>query len=345
MNPTITPKGSSLRMRKRTVKHTVPARAAVWILALFLLLPVLYLPVTPVSAAAKLTETVNLSRPQKNMSGSGYYWDNRKDTLTLDGLYIDTTDDYGLRIPDGATVILKGKNYITASKAALTCAGSVNFKGSGSLILTSGDMGIYFYSTDDSTVARFLEGTYEITAAGDGIHSEYTSLSFVDGKMNISSASADSFAINGRTVKLYGGSVTADNSIHAALTLDIQALSLRVESGKAALSAGKTLSLNKVAVTAGSAASSMKQTEQYGGENCVSLKSTANTLGTSVLFGENVPKFVDILVILLLALLIAAGIAAPFLRSRQKAKKALAAAAAAEAAQTPRKDAPGTNKP
>lgn len=314
------------------MKHTFPARAAALLLALLLLLPLLPHVSLPASAAAKITETVNLSRPQKNMSGSGYYWDNRKDTLTLDGLYIDTADDYGLRIPDGATVVLKGKNYVTASKAAVTCAGSVTFKGSGSLILTSANgMGFYFYSTDDSTTARFLEGTYSVSAGLDALHSEFTTLSVVGGKFELSVSSPDAFAVYGKTVKLYGGTLTATGALYASLTLDVQALTLRADAQKPALAAGKNLILKNVAVTAGASASAMQKTDAYAGENCVSLKSTANTLGSSVLFGENVPMFVDILAVILLALLVAAGIAAPFLRARKKAKKALAAAAAQRA--------------
>ena len=320
------------RLRICDMKHAHFSRAAVWMLALCLILPLLPLFASPAAAAAKITETVNLSRPQKNMSGSGYYWSNREDTLTLDGLYIDTADDYGLRIPDGATVILKGKNYVTASKAAVTCAGNVNFKGSGSLILTSeSGMGFYFYSTDDSTVARFLEGTYSVRSALDAIHSEYTTVSIVGGKFDLSASSPDAFAVNGRTVRLYGGSITAANAVYASLTLDIQALALRVTSSKPALSAGKNLILKNVAVTAGASESAMQKAESYSGENCVSLKSTANKLGTSVLFGENVPMFVDILTVLVLVLLIAAGIAAPFLRARRKARKALAEAEARRA--------------
>ena len=155
-------------------------------------------------AAAKITESVNLSRPQKNQSGSGYYWDNIHDVLTLDGLYIDTSDEFGMRIPPDATVILKGNSTITAARAALACPGSVTFKGSGTLTLSAGDMGIYFYSTDDSTTARFLEGEFRITSGGDGIRSDFTALSFVGSKVTISAPAADRCAVDARSIKLFG---------------------------------------------------------------------------------------------------------------------------------------------
>lgn len=297
---------------------------------LFAMLPIFSL---PAHAAAKITETVNLSRPQKNMSGSGYYWDNRNDILTLSGLYIDTTDDYGLRIPNGATVVLEGKNYISASVAALTCPGNVTFKGNGSLILTSGDMGIYFYSTDDTTTARFLEGTYEITAAGDAIHSEYTSLSIVGGKMTINAPSADKYAIFGRQVKLYGGTHTMNNSVHATVSLEVRDVNLSIDSEKSALSSDKTLKIEEVTIASLSSAS------DYNGENSIVVKSAKSTLGSSILFGENVPMFVDVLIALLLLALIAAGIAVPFIRSYRSGRKARAALEAADAAADAKKKA------
>ena len=310
------------------MNHSIIARISAWILMLCLTLTFLPLFAVPVSAAAQITETVNLSRPQKNMSGSGYYWDNRNKILTLDGLYISTSDDYGLRIPAGATVVLKGKNYITASVAALTVPGNVTFKGTGSLILKSGDMGIYFYSTDDSTTARFLEGNYEITANGTGMQSEYTALSIVNGKFSINAPTADKYAILGREVKLYGGTLTMDNSVHTSVSLEVQGVNLEINSTKAALSSDKTLKVNKVSIKSGAAAGSLSSADEYTGENCILLKSSARNLGSSILFGASVPMFVDILIAIVLLALIAAGIAVPFIRSYRNSKKAQEALAA-----------------
>lgn len=70
-----------------------------------------------VSAAKTLTEGVSILNPRQNMRGEGYFWDNPKDTLTLSDLRIDTEDEYGLKITDGATIILKGDNRIKADKS------------------------------------------------------------------------------------------------------------------------------------------------------------------------------------------------------------------------------------
>ena len=68
--------------------------------------------------------------------------------------------------------------------------------------------------------------------------------------------------------------------------------------------------------------------DTYNGENCVAVKSAANLLGESVLFGENVPMFADILLVLALAALVVLGIALPLLRAHRRSRRALAAAAA-----------------
>ena len=314
------------------MKHIFTRRSAAWLLTLLLCFSFAITLTSPAHAAMKITQSVDLIRPKKNMSGSGYYWDNIHQILTLNGLYIDTSDEFGLRIPEGATVVLEGKNQIKAAKIALSCPGSVTFQGDGSLALTAEEAGISLYSTNESSTARFLSGTFDITSGGDGIRSSCTSLSVTGGKITISAPAADSFAITGRSVKLYGGNILADNAIHASLSLEIRALHLEVSAEKPALSCDKKLVMHEVSVTAGADDNSMSRTDEYNGENCVVLKSTANLFGESALFGQSVPKFVDYLVVLFLLLLVIAGITAPIVRSRQKAKKALAAAQEAEKA-------------
>ena len=83
----------------------------------------------PVSAKSVHKSTINFIGINRNQSGSGYNWDNYHNVLTLDGLNIKTTDDYGLKIQDGSTVVLKGDNYIEAKKAAIYIEAKVVFKG------------------------------------------------------------------------------------------------------------------------------------------------------------------------------------------------------------------------
>ena len=104
---------------------------------LFLLCATVLFALLPVSAAGKIDSTVNIAAATKNQTGEGYYWHNPSSTLTLSGLNIETSDAYGLKLKANSTVILEGDNYISASKAALYCAGTVVIKGSGTLTLVS----------------------------------------------------------------------------------------------------------------------------------------------------------------------------------------------------------------
>ncbi len=297
-------------------------KIAALLLTLFLVIPTVSAFAMPANAAAKITETVNLARPQKNESGPGYYWDNRKDTLTLNGLYIETTDEFGMKIPQNSTVILKGDNYITATRAALGIPGTVIFKGNGTLTLVADDMGMYFYSTDNSTNARFLNGSYSITSKGSGIVSTNTAISFVDSKLTIKTGGADCDAVQCRTIKLFGGTIDADNSISAQVGLELRGLSLKITSTKPALICPQKMIFTDVSVKTGNTAGGLTKTDAYNGENCIETKSTAKNLGSSIFFGESVPKFVDIILLLIVFLLVTGGIGIPFWRTYQKNKKA-----------------------
>ena len=297
---------------------------------MLLLIPVMTALPAMADAATVITKSINLTNPRKNMSGAGYTWMNLENTLTLDGLYIDTTDEYGMRIPDGATVILKGKNYISAASYALGCPGNVTFKGNGTLTLVGKDTGLYFYSTDDTTIARFLDGKFQITSGDVGIRSDSTTLSVTGGKFTIDAPVADGYAITGRTLKLHGGKITANNAITASLDLEIRGADLSVTAGKTALAANRKMTFNDVSLSVGNSQDSLAKADSYNGENCVVLKSAANLLGESALFGKNVPMFVDILVVVALAALVAAGIGLPLLRAHRRSKRALAAAAEAD---------------
>lgn len=319
-------------MHTKITHRTVGIRRAVCLVltAVLLLVPFASAAVYEADAVVTITKSINLTNPRMNMTGAGYAWMNLDKTLTLDGLYIDTSDEYGMRIPDGATVILKGNNYIRAASYAMGIPGNVTFKGNGTLTLVGGDAGLYFYSTDDTTIARIMGGNFKITAGGVGIRSEYTTLSVTKGTFDIDVPAKDGLAILGRTLKLHGGKFTAQGPITASQNLEIRAANLSVAADRAALSANRKLTLKDVSLSVGNTADDLRKADGYNGENCIRVKSAANLLGESVLFGEAVPMFADILVIVVLAALVAAGIGLPLLRAHRRSKRALAAAAEAE---------------
>ena len=319
-------------MHTKITHRTAGIRRAVCLVltAVLLLVPFASAAVYEADAVVTITKSINLTNPRMNMTGAGYAWMNLDKTLTLDGLYIDTSDEYGMRIPDGATVILKGNNYIRAASYAMGIPGNVTFKGNGTLTLVGGDAGLYFYSTDDTTIARIMGGNFKITAGGVGIRSEYTTLSVTKGTFDIDVPAKDGVAILGRTLKLHGGKFTAQGPITASQNLEIRAANLSVAADRAALSANRKLTLKDVSLSVGNTADDLRKADGYNGENCIRVKSSANLLGESVLFGEAVPMFADILVIVALAALVAAGIGLPLLRAHRRSKRALAAAAEAE---------------
>ena len=262
-----------------------------------------------------ITKTVNIAVANKNERGPGYDWANRYDVLTLDNLHIDTSDPYGLRLPDNCTVILKGNNTIKASKYGLACSGTVVFKGSGTLTIEAGDIGIYLVSQDSTHKIRLIEGTYTIKAGTYGVYSEYADFSFVGDKMNIEVTGENSSAIRGRRVNLMGGTFSANSSVESTHELAIEGINLDITSNRPVFEA-KILSIKDVAMTSNGSA-----VEEYNGETAIAGKSTAKYVRTSAVFGDSVPGFVDYICLALLAVGLAAAVFGPALHRKKKKKE------------------------
>lgn len=261
-----------------------------------------------VSAADVVTSTVNIATANKNKRGPGYDWQNRFDILTLNGLNIDTEDDFGLRLPKNCTVVLEGTNVIKAAKYGVSCSGTVVFKGSGKLIVEAGEIGFYLISQDNTQKIRLVDGKYEIKAGTYGIYSDASDFSFVDGEMKITmTGGSDALAINGRNVKLMGGKLTADAPIYTSNSLVVDGIGIDVTASSAAL-VTKSLSMKNLSA-------------EYNGENSFSAKSTAPKSRPSIIFGENVPGFVDYILLAVFAVGVCAGIFGPALRRKKKAKE------------------------
>ncbi|MBQ8401743.1 MAG: hypothetical protein IJX14_07435 [Clostridia bacterium] len=297
-------------------------RRICWLLTICLtfalLLPCALLPVSAADSGVTITETVNIAQANKNMEGHGYSWANRYDILTLDGIRLDTASDYGLRLPKNCTVILEGDNYITAAKYALSCAGTVVFKGDGKLTLEAGEIGMYLYAEDGTQKVRLLDGTYEIHAGDYGVYSIASDFSFVDGSMSITVDNAEGAAVSGRIVNLLGGSFKADNAVEASHMLIVDGVDLDVTAPRAAFSS-KNLTVEDIALTSGGSA-----IEAYTDQTQISGKSTAKDVRPSVIFGENVSGVVDYICLVLVIAGIAALIVIPVLRARKKKAALLA---------------------
>ena len=262
----------------------------------------------PVSASGTIQTTVNIATANKNMRGEGYDWANRYDVLTLKGLNIDTEDPYGLRLPKNCTVVLEGKNTIKASKYGISCSGTVVFKGSGSLTIEAGEIGIYLIAQDSTQKVRLIDGKYEITAGTYGIYSEAADFSFTGKSMNVNVTGDGGHAIMGRAVNLLGGTFTANAPVESTHQLLVDGIDISVEGGSAPAFASKNLTVKNLDT-------------EYNGESSVNAKSTKKFTGTSIIFGENVGAAVDYVILAVFAAGIAAAIVLPALRRKKKAKE------------------------
>ncbi len=259
-----------------------------------------------------ICETVDISRPKKDIVGEGYVWKNIDETLKLSGLEIHTDDDYGLRVMKGATIELSGKNYISAKKAAIACQGSVTFTGDGSLTLVSED-GIMSYSTESGTVITVRSGSITIEAQSCGIRCESGGITLSGGVTDISSAGT---ALSARTAALADCTLTANAPIYTSGTIRITAAALDISSASgAALNADGGIITEKVDMTADG-----RSVDEYDGQAHITTVSNAYRGGTSAILGEGYPRYADVIIAAAAVLLLAALIAVLLIRRSAKTK-------------------------
>ena len=257
----------------------------------------------------------------KNTSGPGYDWQNIDKILTLNNLNIDTDDEFGLTLPPDSTVVLNGKNYIKASETAIRCVTSATFEGNGSLTIVSGSTGIICVSTLQSDILRFRSGNINITAPDYGIFSENAMISFSGADMSINS---DKLAVRGKNIQMTSGRLDIKGKISAVSDLTITGTNLTASAPEAVLSAGHSLDISGVKLSAGATPNTLADVEKYNGENAVKFISTVKNFRSSILFGEKVPSWVDGIAFTVLILAAAALIVVPLYLKHQKTRKLLA---------------------
>lgn len=277
---------------------------------------------TVISSAKKISDGVSLLNPKQNVYGDGYEWQNRTDTLVLDNLNIDTADEYGLKIPDGATVVINGDNYIKASKAALYIGGNVIIRGSGTLTLVGGDYGIYFNSVNNTHKLSITSGKITISAKKCGIFAEFSKVALAGCNLEIDSEG--DYGINVREFSTSAGSkLTSNSTVFASYSMLIQATKLSVESDKSALeiSPGRTIKIENATIKTGDALSALSDSEEYNGEKAISTVSTFDNSPKSILFGEGYSIAIDIILLTVALLLLSSAIIIPPILKKKKAEK------------------------
>lgn len=267
-------------------------------------------------SAGEYTSTVNLLDVRKNTSGDGFYWDNKTDTLTLTNFVVNTKDRYGLRIPDGATIVLEGTNTITAAYAALDIEGSAYLRGEGTLILNGGEVGFINPLNMDDRKVIVESGNYVINSDGIGVLSPYVTWSQTGGKIEINSKGE---AVNGREIRLQGGIFKANNSVHATSRLSVAYATLEINSENAALISDKNLSVNGVSIL-----SNGNKSTEYNGEKSITTTPLSKKRTTSMLFGKSVPIIADYAVAVLAICAVAAIIIVPKVIKKKKLREAIA---------------------
>lgn len=281
----------------------------------------------PVSAKTVHKSCISLLDLRASKTGSGYEWDNFNKELTLNGLNIKTTDKYGLKIMDGAIVIIKGDNYIEASVAAIFLEAKVLFKGSGTLTLVGGDNGIYCSSADRTDSLSIVGGTYKITSGKAGIVSDFHKIAISGCKITVDTESgvaidAQTLTTGAKTVIKANGSLIGHNK------LQIESSSITVDTDTQALVSDNPIVFSKVTLKAGSSKNDLHKIDLtsggYASEKCVRISSLYNGTKKSLVFGGNVPIYVDI--ILLIAVIAALGCAVvlPVIYKKKKAQAAIA---------------------
>ncbi len=279
-----------------------------------------------------ILETVNLVYVNKNKRGAGYYWDNINDTLTLTNATIDTTDNYGLRLPADCTLVLEGNNTIRASGCALALEGNLTVRGKGSLTLHSDGYGINASAFDMNKKLTFKEGTVTINSAGDGIYSENAVVTQNEkAKLEINSSA---YAINARQVKLLGGSFKANSSVFA-MDIKISDIKLSIASNSPAFiidgaseeAPFENIRFTDVKLTAGDAEGDSQSTETYSGQKYVSAaphkKYTKASLALEWITGKEIAGtgYIDFVLIGVGVLILAAFIATPYILNRREKSK------------------------
>ena len=290
-----------------------------------------------------IIQTVNLINANKNQRGTGLFWHNPSDTLTLTNMTIDTPENYGLRLPDGATIELEGNNTIKASKVALSVEGSLTIRGKGTLRLISDDVGILISTLDMNKKLTFIDGKVTIEAGGDGIYTENAIVTQNDRAYVDISTKGGAYAINARQIKLLGGEYKSNASIIAD-DIKLMTVKLDIASDKAAFiidgasedSPYERLSINDVAMKGGADKSSVSDISDYSGQNCITSKVKKTNTKTSAfleLFGVKIPgsNWLDLVLIILVIVIVAAFIATPYIKNyRSKGDVAAKIAAARE---------------
>ena len=281
------------------------------------------IPTLSVNAASeKITKCLDLANVGHDDIGNGYEWDNIEKTLTMDDLNLSTTDEYGIKLPEGATIILNGDNYITASKYGIHCLNSLIFKGSGTLTINAVEVGIFAASTLSSDVIQFFDGNITIINTKIGVYSEDAKLSFLGSTVSIT---ASDNSVYGKDVRISGGNLDFHGPLYSKSAVNIAGATVAITASKPAItSATNEISITAKNIMVGNTTSTLSNIGEYAGQNCVKIIPQTKKASPSLLFGEGVSPVWDYVVIISAVLAIGAVVAVPIILKQKKTAKLIA---------------------
>lgn len=289
----------------------------------------LILCVLPASAASNdtITECLDVSLLNTDLKGPGYTWDNIECIFVMDGLKINTTDQYGIKLPTNSKIELKGNNTITTSAYGIHCLSNLEFYGNGTLTIVAPEAAIICVSTAPSDNVRFKSGT--ITASGTkiGVFSENAKLSFTGAKLTVD-ASVNS--IFGNNVQMTGGKLELKGGIYAKTAVSITDTTLSVTSSSKAIDAKGGVSMTGKSILAGESEATLSTVTEYDGQACLRITPQGKKSAPSLLFGEGVSPVFDYVVFALIVTSAVAAVAIPVAIKYKKTAKLIAMSEAAK---------------
>ena len=273
-----------------------------------------------VSAAQEITYCLNLLSVNQNTAGNGYTWDNINQTLTINGLNIDTSDEFGIKLPSDATVIVDGNCSIVSRGTALYVEGNVTFRGNGTLTLSGSSYGLVNNSSKTTDKTTITEATLKIAGGTNAIRSDNAKVQISGASVRLSSNEGD--AIFARAVVVSDiANVSADSSLHASHFLSISDSEINVSSKSSALVSDEQLSIKNVDISVGKDKNNFSSAEKYNGENAIKTKPNSLHSKKSILFGDKYSLSIDFIVLLTVFIFLAAIIVLPIINHKKKVDK------------------------
>ena len=310
------------------------------IFALLLFLPIALSAINICSAKpAVQNEMVSLLKTPTNagnLDEYGWYWDNINLVLTIKNLNLKTESEYGLKVQDGATVVILGNNYIEAEKAALYFGGQystngITVKGNGTLTLKSSNgSGIVCGSSNKNSVVRFSKTNIEIVCGNDAIVSKNTSVSFSGGRLSIDT-DENSNAVDAKAFTINSGCSFSSNAPIIAGELTVSASSISVASNRQSISAD-IVNIQRVKLFTGEKLTELSEAEAYTNESAVKTEVNFFLSTSSIIFGDRFSIVTDILFLIVLLAILAAVIIVPIVIRKKKAKRIITVIEAEEKA-------------